>query len=88
MYVPRLRTSEARLFKFEDINNQDNPAIKVNKSQREKFKQMQISKLLLDEIIKYKMIRLIKETKRKQSDKQQKEQIDGFLYLLILNHQF
>ena len=53
MYALRLRTGEIRLLKFDYVNNQEHPTIKVYKTHKGKVKQIEISQALYDEIKNY-----------------------------------
>ena len=61
MYALGLRTGEIRLLKFDDVNNQEHPTIKVYKAHKGKVKQIEISQALYDEIKNYENELIMKE---------------------------
>ena len=61
MYALGLRTGEIRLLKFDDVNNQEQPTIKVYKAHKGKVKQIEISQALYDEIKNYENELIMKE---------------------------
>ena len=54
MYVLGLKTGEVRLLRFEDVQNEDEPIIKIYDSKTNTTKQILISQELYEEIIEYK----------------------------------
>ena len=60
-YALGLRTGEIRLLKFDDVNNQAHPTIKVYKAHKGKVKQIEISRALYDEIKNYENELIMKE---------------------------
>ena len=54
MYVLGLKTGEVRLLRFEDVQNEDEPIIKIYDSKTNTTKQILISQELYEEIIGYK----------------------------------
>ena len=61
MYALGLRTGEIRLLKFDDVNNQERPTIKVCKAHKGKVKQIEISQALYDENKNYENELIMKE---------------------------
>ena len=61
MYALGLRTGEIRLLKFDDVNNQEHPTIKVYKAHKGIVKQIEISQALYDEIKNYENELIMKE---------------------------
>ena len=61
MYALGLRTGKIRLLKFDDVNNQEQPTIKVYKAHKGKVKQIEISQALYDEIKNYENELIMKE---------------------------
>ena len=53
IYELGLRTGEVCLLRFEDIINQDIPCISIFDTKTDKFKQLQISQELFDNIANY-----------------------------------
>ena len=82
MYTLGLRTGEIRLLKFDDVNNQEHPTIKVYKTHEGKVKQIEISQALYDEIKNYENKLIMKEKYDKTIRKTtESEEVDGhFMY--------
>ena len=82
MYALGFRTGEIRLPKFDDVNNQEDPTIKVYKANKGKVKQIEISQVLYDEIKNYENELIMKEKYDKTIRKTTKsEEVDRhFMY--------